>query len=98
MKKPVLLAAGLLLAFSAGSGIASADVSADQLQNMISSQMASRAGAPPDSVVCPEGLATTVGSAVTCEVTAGGQTRGVTVSVASVEGDAVNFSMQVDGS
>lgn len=98
MKKSLALAAGLLLGLSAGSGVASADVSADQLQNMISSQMAARAGSPPDAVVCPEGLITTAGSAVTCQVTMGGETRGVTVSVASVDENGVNFSMQVAGS
>lgn len=97
MTKTLALFAGSLVALSAGAGIASASVSAADVQQMISSQLAAQAGSAPQSVICPADLATDVGASVTCEVTAPtGETRGVTVTVASVGADgAVNFSMQL---
>lgn len=64
---------------------------------MISSQLVAHGGPAPQAVACPTGLATDVGASVTCAVTgAGGETRGVTVTVASVGPDgAVNVGMQL---
>lgn len=96
MKKTLALAAGSLLALSAGAGIASASVSAAELQDMISSQFASQAGQTPDAVNCPSDLDTELGSSITCAVTLGGETRGVTISVASVEDNGqIGLNMQV---
>lgn len=95
MKKTLALAAGSLLALSVGAGVASAAVSAADLQQMISSQLASQAGSPPDSVVCPGDLATDPGASITCAVTKGPETRGVTVSVTSVVDGNVQFNMQL---
>ncbi len=96
MKKTLALAAGSVLALSMGAGIASASVSAAELQQMISSQLAAQAGSPPDSVVCPGDLATDAGASITCAVTKGDETRGVTVSVASVDPTGqVQFSMKL---
>jgi hypothetical protein len=94
MKRTVVLAAGLLLALSAGAGIASASVSAAELQDMLSSQMA-QAGTTPDAVSCPDGLAPELGAAVTCAVTMGGETRGVTITVASVDNGQVSLNMSL---
>ena len=94
MKRTLVLAAGLLLALSAGAGIASASVSAAELQDMLSSQMA-QAGTAPDAVSCPDGLAPELGAAVTCAVTMGGETRGVTITVASVDNGQVSLSMSL---
>jgi len=95
MKKTLAAAAGSLLALSVGAGIASASVTAADLQQMISSQLTSQAGSPPDSVVCPGDLATDVGASITCAVTKGPETRGVTVSVVSVDGGQVQFNMKL---
>lgn len=96
MKKTLALAAGSLLALSAGAGIASAAVTAADLQQMISSQLGAQAGSPPDAVVCPGDLATDVGASITCAVTKDGETRGVTLSVVSVEDNGkVQFNMQL---
>lgn len=90
------LAAGSVLALSVGAGIASASVNAADLQQMISSQLAAQAGSPPDSVVCPGDLATDPGASITCAVSKNGETRGVTVSVASVDPSGqVQFSMKL---
>lgn len=94
MTKTLALAAGSVLALSLGSGIASASVSAADLQQMISSEIGTQ-GAPPDSVACPEDLASDVGASVTCAVTKGDETRGVTVSVVSVDNGQPQFSMKL---
>jgi hypothetical protein len=95
MKKTLAVAAGSFLALSTGAGVASASVTAADLQQMISSQLASQNGSAPDSVVCPGDLATDVGASVTCAVSKGPETRGVTVSVVSVVGAQVQFSMKM---
>lgn len=93
MRRLLAAAAGSFIAVSAGAGIASAAVSAAELQDMISNQMASQGGSPPDSVVCPDDLSPDLGAAVTCAVTKNGETRGVTITVASVENGQVGLSM-----
>ena len=93
MKKTLLLAAGSLLALSAGAGISSASVSAADLQQWLSSQLGAQSDSPPDSVVCPGDLDATVGATVTCAVTKGDETRGDAVTVESLDNDASNFSI-----
>lgn len=95
MKKILTLAAGSLLALSVGAGVASASVTAAELQEMISSQLASQAGTAPDAVDCPGDLEPELGASVTCAVTAGGETRGVTITVASVENGQISLSMKL---
>lgn len=95
MKRVLVLVAGSVLALSVGAGIASASVSAAELQEMISSEIASQAGTPPDAVNCPSDLAPDLGSAVTCAVTMGGETRGVTITVASADDGKLGLSMQL---
>lgn len=86
MYKPLaLLVAGVACAFSAGTGIAAANVSAQDVQQMISDQLAPKLGVTPDSVACPGDLATDVGAALTCQVTVGGETHAVRISVAEVD-------------
>jgi hypothetical protein len=94
MKKTLVLAAGTLLALSAGAGAASASVTAADLQQWLSSQLAAQADSPPDSVACPGDLDATVGASITCAVTRGDETRGVTVTVTSLDGDAINFNIE----
>lgn len=95
MKKTLAVVAGSLLALGAAGGIASADVPAQEMQQMISEQFAAQLGKAPDSVVCPGSMATKVGSSVTCQVTAMGETHPVTVSVASSDANGVQLSMQM---
>ena len=93
MKKTLTVAVGSLLAFSVGAGVASASVTAADLQQWISSQLGSQSDAPPDSVVCPGDLDTAVGASITCAVTRGDETRGVTITVDSVDNSAIGISM-----
>ena len=85
MKKILTIAGGLLSAVTVGAGVASADIGAQDVQQMISDRLTPELGVAPDSVVCPSGLVADVGSTVTCQVTAGGETHPVTVSVAAVD-------------
>lgn len=95
MKKMLAIAAGSMLALSAGAGIASASVSAAELQEMISSQLASQGGAAPDAVTCPGDLAPEPGASITCAVTAGGETRGVVITVESADNGELGLSMRL---
>lgn len=96
MKKTLTVVGGLLIAFSASAGVASAAVSAADVQQMITDQLTPKLGVAPDSVVCPTDLATDMGASVTCQVTAGGETHGVTVTVSSLAPTGeIGVSMQV---
>ena len=97
MKKTLTVVGGVLLAFSASAGVASAAVSAQDVQQMIIDQLTPKLGVAPDSVSCPGDLASDVGAAITCQVSAGGQTHPVTVTVASSDGAALNVTIQVAG-
>ena len=93
MKKSLALVAGSLLALAACGGTAT--VSSDDVAQQISDQLAAQVGTAPDSVTCPGDLAAEVGTTMTCELTADGQSLPVTVTVTSVEGSTVNFDIQV---
>jgi len=47
-------------------------------------------------VTCPEDLEGVVGTQLRCELVAGNDTYGVTVTVTSVKGTTVNFNIAVD--
>lgn len=85
-----LAALPLLAACGAGS------VPADDVEEQITSVLAEQVGQSPDDVTCPDDLPGEVGAEMKCELTAGGQTIGVTVTVSSVEGNQVNFDVLVD--
>lgn len=93
MRMTLLLAAGSLLVLSAGTGVASATVSAADLQQWLATQLSTPPNPPPDSVVCPADLDTVVGASITCAVTRGDETRGVTITVDSVDNDTIGFSL-----
>lgn len=93
MKTALALAAGSLLVL--GTGVASASVTAADVQQMISSQLAAQSGSAPDSVECPHDLEPEVGASITCAVTRFDETRGVTATVTSVQDGAVNLSLEL---
>jgi len=92
-KKTLTVFGGLLLAFNAGAGVASAAVSPQDVQQMIIDQLTPQMGVAPDSVSCPAELSTDVGAAITCQVSAGGETHPVTVTVTSVDGGALGVTL-----
>lgn len=95
MKKTLAVVVSSLLALSAGAGVASASVSAAELQQMISSQVASQTGTPPAAVNCPGDLAGDLGASVTCAVTIGDETRGLTITVESVDNGRLDLGMKL---
>ncbi len=79
--------------FSAGMTQA---VSKEQAATKISQQLEQQVGQRPDSVTCPTDLSAEEGESIRCELTAGGDTLGVTATVTSVDGSDVEFDIQVD--
>ncbi|MEU9954985.1 DUF4333 domain-containing protein [Streptomyces sp. NPDC050982] len=64
----------------------------------ISDKLAADTGKRPDRVTCPEHLPARVGATIRCELTAGSDTLGVTVTATSVNGKQVNYNFKVDDS
>lgn len=64
----------------------------------ISDKLAADMGKRPDRVTCPEHLPARVGATIRCELTAGSDTLGVTVTATSVNGKQVNYNFKVDDS
>lgn len=62
----------------------------------ISDKLAANSGKRPDRVTCPEHLPARVGATIRCELTAGGDTLGVTVTATSVSGKQVNYHFKVE--
>lgn len=85
-----LAALPLLAACGAGS------VPASDVEEQISTVLEQEVGQAPDDVTCPDDLPGEVGAEMSCELSAGGQTIGVTVTVSSVDGGQVNFDVLVD--
>ncbi|WP_026123575.1 DUF4333 domain-containing protein [Nocardiopsis chromatogenes] len=78
------------------SGGEAAAVSADEVARQASDVLAETTGQTPDSLTCPEDLPAEVGASIRCELTADGQTLGVTVTATAVEGTNVDFDVVVD--
>ncbi|MFW5417753.1 DUF4333 domain-containing protein [Nocardiopsis sp. CNT-189] len=89
----VLLTAGC--SFNASIGGAAA-VPADEVAKEAAAVLEEQVGQAPDDLTCPEDLPAEVGSSIRCELTAGGETLGVTVTTTSAEGSDVNFDVEVD--
>ncbi|UUU26335.1 DUF4333 domain-containing protein [Streptomyces sp. DSM 40750] len=64
----------------------------------IADKLAADTGKRPDRVTCPEHLPARVGATIRCELTAGSDTLGVTVTATSVNGKRVNYNFKVDDS
>ena len=94
-KTPVL---ALLLATAAVAAGCSSTPTVDQarLEDEISSQLEKQVGQAPDKIECPSDLTGEVGKTERCTLTAGSDQLGVSVKVTSVDGDKVNFDIEVD--
>jgi hypothetical protein len=62
----------------------------------ISDKLTAAAGKRPERVTCPEHLSARIGATIRCELTAGSDTFGVTVTATSVNGNRVNYNFKVD--
>jgi Domain of unknown function (DUF4333) len=71
-------------------------VDKETVASAVSDQLAKQVGSPPDSVTCPADLEGVVGTQLRCELVAGNDTYGLTVTVTSVKGTTVNFNIAVD--
>ncbi|MGW7361386.1 DUF4333 domain-containing protein [Streptomyces sp. NPDC054802] len=83
---------------SAAPGDVSEDgaVHKTRVAQTISDKLAADTGKRPDRVTCPEHLPARVGATIRCELTAGSDTLGVTVTAVSVNGGRVNYNFKVD--
>jgi Domain of unknown function (DUF4333) len=71
-------------------------VDGQEVAQAVFDQLTQTVGQQPDKVSCPD-LPATVGASVRCDLVAGPDTLGVTVTTSSVEGTKVNFDIAVDG-
>ncbi|MFL1427911.1 MULTISPECIES: DUF4333 domain-containing protein [unclassified Nocardiopsis] len=88
---PLFLATGCSFSFG-GPGA----VDAAQVAERSSEMLAEQVGQTPDDFTCADDLPAEVGAEIRCELTNGGETIGVTVTVTSVEGDNVQWDVVVD--
>jgi Domain of unknown function (DUF4333) len=71
-------------------------VDKDKVAGIISNKLTPVIGAKPDSVTCPDNLKGAEGATLRCQLTTGGQTYGVNVTVTDVDAGDVSFNIQVD--
>ncbi|MFF2376948.1 DUF4333 domain-containing protein [Streptomyces xiamenensis] len=89
-----LAALSLLLAAGCSSGEPVVDK--DEVAQQASAALEERVGQAPDDLTCAEDLPAKVGASIRCELTAGGQTYGVTITTTSAEGNNAEFDILVD--
>jgi hypothetical protein len=85
-----------LSACSFNASVGGLSVEQADVEQQISDQLEALVGRAPESVSCPGDLEGTVGATLRCSLTDGGETLGVDVEVTAVEGDLVDFDIQVD--
>jgi hypothetical protein len=89
----VVLVSGCSFSFSAGGKT----VERTKVEQQVSDQLAAKVGQRPKAVVCPGDLKAEQSTTMRCQLEASDGTKlGLTVTVASVNGDNVNFDIQVD--
>ena len=91
----VLGSALLLVCACSGSSTPRA-MSADKVEQKVSSALAQKFGQTPDDVSCPKDLRAEKGATVRCVLTAGSDKLGVTVTTTSVHDGRIRFDAQVD--
>lgn len=87
---PTLAAAALALT------ACSSEVPADELSEQVKSSLAEQVGQEPDEVDCPDPLPAEEGSEVTCTLTHGGTSYGVTVTSTGEQDGQIGFEALVD--
>ena len=89
----MLLATGCSFDFSIGGP---ATVDSQDVAEQAALELEQQVGRAPDDLTCSEDLPAEVDASVRCELTADGQTYGVSVTTTSVEGSDVEFDVLVD--
>lgn len=85
------------LALVAGATLAGCSTSASQadVEEQITTQLEGQLGAAPEDVSCPGDLAAEKGETMTCTMTASEVEYDVEVTVTGVDGDTINFDIEV---
>ncbi|MDI3405080.1 DUF4333 domain-containing protein [Streptomyces cavernicola] len=87
----------LAVLLTSGCSIGSTgEVSKEEVAKKASEALGKQVGREPDDVTCDKGLKAEAGETVRCELTADGQTYGLTVTAKSVEGGKVDMDFKVD--
>jgi hypothetical protein len=90
----VVLLAGCNFSFSIGGSKA---IKRSALEQQISDRLTAQVGKRPKAIVCPGDLKGKQGTTMRCQLEAGDGTKlGVAVTVTSVKGNFINYSIQVD--
>ena len=95
MHKMVVLVVVLVMAMAACSGEKVLDEA--EVEEGAKQALTETVGQEPDSIDCPDDLKAEVGATMRCELTAGSDTLGVTVTVTSIDGDNATYDVEVDG-
>lgn len=94
----VLILSAITLSGCSGEVSVGGDPTVDQaeVEREVSAQLEETVGQKPDSIECPGDLDAVEGTEMRCVLTAGGDELGVSVTVVGVDGDEVDFDIQVD--
>ncbi|HLS79271.1 MAG TPA: DUF4333 domain-containing protein [Nocardia sp.] len=93
----IVALAGLALAgCSVSIGSTTPTVKEADLERSVAQTLESQLGQPSDEIDCPDDLKGEVGAVLDCTLTVDGQTSGLTVTVTSVEGDTVNYDVELE--
>jgi hypothetical protein len=93
-RRPLIATPVLMFGLAAcGSSVVTAEETATKAEDALEAQIGTR-----PEISCPDDLEAEEGAETRCVLTAGGDPTeyGVTVTVTSVDGDTVNFDVQVD--
>jgi hypothetical protein len=86
----LLLSTGCSFQFGTGA------VDAEQVAERSSEMLAEEVGQTPDGFTCPEDLPAEVGAEIRCNLVDGGMNYGVTITTTSVDGNDVQWDIEVD--
>lgn len=83
--------------FDVNGGVeTSPSVPRERVERIVKERLTETVGRSPDSVSCDDGLDAAIDASIRCTLTADGETHGLTATVTGIEGDTVNFHIQVD--
>lgn len=89
-------ALALLFATGCSFSLGGAAVDSEEVADQAAAVLEEQVGQPLDDLTCSEDLPAEVDASIRCELTAEGQTYGVTITTTSVEDSNVNFEAVVD--
>lgn len=88
--------ASAVLVLAAAGCSSTVTVPQDDIEERISAELEEQVGQAPDDISCPDDLKGEEGEEMECTLTAGEDELGVTVRVTGVDGDQVNYEIEVD--